>query len=44
MKLPFGSKIKVIENNSKFLKFANGWIKKMMLNLFHIKKKILLEK
>jgi hypothetical protein len=26
--ITFGSKIKVIENNSKFLKFANGWIKK----------------
>ena len=26
--IPFGSKIKVIENNSKFLKFANGWINK----------------
>ena len=24
----FGSKIKVIKNNSKFLKFANGWLKK----------------
>ena len=24
----FGSKIKVIDTNSKFLKFANGWIKK----------------
>ena len=26
--ITFGSKIKVIDNNSKFLKFANGWIKK----------------
>ena len=26
--ITFGSKIKVIENNSKFLKFANGWLKK----------------
>ena len=25
--ITFGSKIKVIENNSKFLKFANGWLK-----------------
>ena len=42
--ITFGSKIKVIENNSKFLKFKNGWLKKVMLNLLHIKKKILLEK
>ena len=26
--ITFGSKIKVIENNSKFFKFANGWVKK----------------
>ena len=26
--ITFGSKIKVIKNNSKFLKFANGWLKK----------------
>ena len=26
--ITFGSKIKVTDNNSKFLKFANGWIKK----------------
>ena len=26
--ITFGSKIKVIENNSKFLKFENGWLKK----------------
>ena len=26
--ISFGSKIKVIDNNSKFLKFSNGWIKK----------------
>ena len=26
--ISFGSKIKVIDTNSKFLKFANGWIKK----------------
>ena len=26
--ITFGSKIKVIDNNSKFLKFANGWINK----------------
>ncbi len=26
--ITFGSKIKVIEDNSKFLKFANGWLKK----------------
>ena len=26
--ITFGSKIKVIENNSKFLKFANGWVRK----------------
>ena len=26
--ITFGSKIKVIDNNSKFLKFANGWLKK----------------
>ena len=26
--ITFGSKIKVIENNSKFLKFKNGWLKK----------------
>tara|TARA_B100000963_G_scaffold267229_1_gene235424 strand:- start:4937 stop:5674 length:738 start_codon:yes stop_codon:yes gene_type:complete len=26
--ITFGSKIKVVENNSKFLKFANGWLKK----------------
>ena len=26
--ITFGSKIKVIENNSKFFKFANGWLKK----------------
>ena len=26
--ITFGSKIKVIENNSKFLKFANGWLKR----------------
>ena len=26
--ITFGSKIKVIEKNSKFLKFANGWLKK----------------
>ena len=28
IEITFGSKIKVIDNNSKFLKFANGWIKK----------------
>ena len=28
MKLPFGSKIKVIEKNSKFLKFAKWMDKK----------------
>ena len=27
--ITFGSKIKAIENNSKFLKFANGWLKKV---------------
>ena len=42
--ITFGSKIKVIDNNLKFLKFAKGWIKKMMLNQFHIKKKIFLKK
>ena len=26
--ITFGSKIKVTENNSNFLKFANGWVKK----------------
>ena len=26
--ITFGSKIKVIKNHSKFLKFANGWLKK----------------
>ena len=26
--ITFGSKIKVIDNNSKFLKFANGWVNK----------------
>ena len=26
--ITFGAKIKVIDSNSKFLKFANGWIKK----------------
>ena len=26
--ITFGSKIKVVKNNSKFLKFANGWLKK----------------
>ena len=26
--ISFGSKIKVIDKNSKFLKFANGWLKK----------------
>ena len=26
--ITFGSKIKVIDNNSKFLKFANGWVHK----------------
>ena len=26
--ITFGSKIKVIDKNSKFFKFANGWIKK----------------
>ena len=26
--ITFGSKIKVIDNNSKFLKFLNGWVKK----------------
>ncbi len=26
--ISFGSKIKVIDNNSNFLKFANGWVKK----------------
>ena len=26
--ITFGSKIKVIDNSSKFLKFTNGWIKK----------------
>ncbi len=37
--ITFGSKIKVLDNNSKFFKFANGWI-----NLYHLKKKIFLEK
>ena len=26
--ITFGSRIKVVDNNSKFLKFTNGWIKK----------------
>ena len=26
--ISFGSKIKVVDNNSKYLKFSNGWIKK----------------
>ena len=37
--ITFGSKIKVIENNSKFLKFANGWVKKDDVKLISYKEK-----
>ena len=40
----YGSKIKVVDNNSKFFKFANGWIKKRMSNLLLIKKTTRLKK
>jgi cell wall-associated NlpC family hydrolase len=42
--ITFGSKIKVIENNSKFLKFANGWIKKDDVKLISYKEKNIFRK
>ena len=44
IEIPFGSKIKVEKNNSKFLKFSKGWIPKVMSNLLHLKKETLLKK
>ena len=41
--ITFGSKIKVLAYNSKYFKFANGWIKKKMLNPFFISRKNLLK-
>ena len=37
--ITYGSKIKVIGNNSKFLKFYNGWIKKEEVKPIYYKKK-----
>jgi len=37
--ITFGSKIKVIGNNSKFLKFENGWVKKNDVKLISYKEK-----
>ena len=42
--LPFGSKIKVTDRKSNFLKFSKGWIKKKMSNRLLIEKKIYFEK
>ncbi len=37
--ITFGSKIKVLDNNSKFFKFANGWIKKSSVKPISFKEK-----
>ena len=42
--ITFGSKIKVIDNNSKFFKFANGWIKKSSVKPISFKEKDLFRK
>jgi cell wall-associated NlpC family hydrolase len=42
--ISFGSKIKVIDNNSKFLKFSNGWIKKNDVKPISYKEKNLFKK
>jgi len=42
--ITFGSKIKEIENNSKFLKFSNGWIKKDDVKLISYKEKNIFRK
>ena len=42
--LSFGSKIKVIDNNTKFLKFKNGWIKKKDVKPILYKEKNLFKK
>ena len=43
-KITFGSKIKVIDHNSKFLKFAKGWIKKNDVKPISYKEKDLFKK
>ena len=43
-KITFGSKIKVIDDNSKFLKFAKGWIKKNDVKPISYKEKDLFKK
>ena len=42
--ITFGSKIKVIDNNLKFLKFAKGWIKKNDVKPISYKEKDLFKK
>ena len=42
--ISFGSKIKVIDANSRFLKCANGWIQKNDIKPISFRRKILLEK
>ena len=42
--ITFGSKIKVIDDNSKFLKFAKGWIKKNDVKPISYKEKDLFKK
>ena len=42
--ITFGSKIKVLDNNSKFFKFANGWIKKSSVKPISFKEKDLFRK
>ena len=43
LKLPYGSKIKINEVNSKFSRFQNRWIKTKILNLLITKTKIFLK-
>ena len=42
--ISYGSKIKVIDNNTKFLKFKNGWIKKKDVKPISYKEKNLFRK
>ena len=42
--ITFGSKIKVIDNNSKFLKFANGWVHKENVKPISYKEKNIFRK
>ena len=42
--ISFGSKIKVIEKKSKFLKFSNGWIEKSSIKPINFKEKNLFRK